>query len=119
MRRPLRPKAMDERRRQDERRGGRDERRSRRRRDRDRHQDRSGQRGEEGKDGEVLREKDNSPAVEIGDHTQLRSYKSEHWEALTQEIELLIANFVKEEKKREGCRIAQEEKEADEKEEKM
>ena len=67
----------------------------------------------------VLREKDNSPAVEIGDHNQLGSYKSEHWEALTQEIELLIANFVKEEKKREGCRIAQEENEADEKEEKM
>ena len=109
----------DERGRQDERRGGRDEWRSRRRRDRDRHQDRSGQRGEEGRDGEVLREKDNSPAVEIGDYNQLRSYKSEHWEALTQEIELLIANFVKEEKKREGCRIAQQEKEADEKEEKM
>ena len=50
---------------------------------------------------------------------QLGFSKSEHWGALAQKIYLLIENFVKGEKERESCRIAQQEKEADEKEKKM
>ena len=45
------------------------------------------------------------------------SCKSEHWQALTQKIESEIANFAKEERKRQLCRIAQQEREEDEKEE--